>query len=732
MKHILSLILIFFCSYVLTHQMACNGRWGDVEIEPMYPDEGWEVTDIALSFRWKHQIDKKRGAFRDFDLQVDDSSDFSSPEIDIVQSSPVNTYPEAKNEFKRWTQISYMPYELLPPGTYYWRVALSDTDEWSETISFTINDDHSSGTMSREISASSPLFSFDMFFDSGSEGLLGALPEIYQSFPESVQPYIAFALHNEPIGLHPEYDDGFDGSFSEFLQPFAAADVPILIKTGGPDKDFQQFVELSELEHIFKTQPNVIGLLEGETFWDFIDASPGSYEDTSSFYTNQVTWYRRCIQLAKKYGRYVVVGNGNDEYFAWDQYLGEEDSEQPWMQPSEILSAAANIIPTAKNNIPFGYYQAESAVMGAWLSGQTNQWGVWSEGWAWGSIGYGSLFGPQLVGDANDPDFSTMPYNLWIQMKLAALSQGASYYHFGGESSVVEWGEYDSSTGHFVISDDEVLTQSTAFWDMEGTEHPSLKRYILPFLEAVVEQDLIASKEEVLDKVKIAVASPSVETEKGSAMDYGIFGPMYEYIMGIDDYISIAEAESADEDADYYEMTPNACRRELLHNRGRYYMTPVLPYPIDSLEDGTTIVSTDEIASTEAVQSLFDTAYPQQSTGDAWVVRVGKNLYINNSHENTDEAQDFSVEIAGVGTLSGTIQPHSYLIATITEDVLWLFGNAGGKGDYTDDRTTRLELTLDAEPSVSGDGSSTWSNGVLSLSLDQSSGASETVVEFTD
>ena len=140
--------LLLVSSITLSTQTACNRNW-DVEIEPMYPMEGSDVTDFALSFRWKHEIDTQRGGFRDFDLQVDDSSDFSDPEIDIVHSGPINTYPGDKATFKRWTQMSYMPYDFLAPGTYYWRVAVSDTDEWSDTVSFTINNDHSAGEMIR-------------------------------------------------------------------------------------------------------------------------------------------------------------------------------------------------------------------------------------------------------------------------------------------------------------------------------------------------------------------------------------------------------------------------------------------------------------------------------------------------------------------------------------------------------------------------------------------------------
>jgi hypothetical protein len=711
------------CLFGITNS-ACRSDWEDIEVEPLYPAEGWDITDFALSFRWKHQIDSKRGEYRDFELQVDDNKNFSSPEIDVVQTSPKTTYRDAKDTFERWTQISYMPSKLLSEGTYYWRVRLEGSEEWSKKVSFTINEDHSAGEMIRDISPTSPLFSFDMFFDMGNEGVVTELPDIYEGFPTSVQPYVAFALHNEPIGAHPRFDDGYRGTFTDFLEQFSEDEVPILIKTGGPDKDFQQFAELSELEYIFKTQPNVIGMLQGETFWDFIDAA--YYDD----FKKHVLWYQRSLQLARKYGRIVVFGNGNDEDFVWDTFLGEESSNNIWMPPESIQEASANIIPTAKNNIPFGYYHAESAVMGSWLSGQSDQWGVWSEGWAWGSIGYDGLFESQTIGNANDPDFSTMPYNLWLQMKLAALSQGATFYHFGGESSVVEWGTYDPSTGHFVIDDDEVLKQSTAFWDMDGNEHPSLQRYIIPFMEAVIEQELIPSKEEVLSKVKVAVASPSPETNKGSAMDYGVYAELYKYTLGIDDYQSIEEVESEDEDADYYELIPNACRRELLHNEGRYYMTPILPYPITSLSDDTEIVDIDDISAGSQVRNIFDNAYPEADMGDAWVVEIGQRLYINNSHENKNISQSFSIALEGIGDLSGTVQPHSYIVGKYDSDSLWLMANADNKGNYTDDRTTKISLTLSQEPTVEGGGEHTYSNGKLEISLDHSQGHKEVQIHF--
>jgi hypothetical protein len=249
-------------------------------------------------------------------------------------------------------------------------------------------------------------------------------------------------------------------------------------------------------------------------------------------------------------------------------------------------------------------------------------------------------------------------------------------------------------------------------------------------MQAVIEQGLIPTKEEVLDKVQLAVAAPPVESDKGSALDYGVYASLYKYTLGIDDYISIAAAEAEDDDLDYYEMIPNACRRELLHNQGRYYATPILPYPMDSLSDGTRVLSLDDISSETDVQFTFDAAYPESATGSAWVVQVGDRVYINNSHENMDIEQSFSFDWEGAGRFSGTIQPHSYLLAKRSEEGIWIMANADGKGSYTDDRTTRIELELPVEPDVEGSVESTWNNGTISLSMSHSDGAGSVFLRF--
>ena len=66
-------------------------------------------------------------------------------------------------------------------------------------------------------------------------------------------------------------------------------------------------------------------------------------------------------------------------------------------------------------------------------------------------------------------------------------------------------------------------------------------------------------------------------------------------------------------------MTPNTCRRELLHYEGRYF----LPYPISSLSDDTEVVGMDDISTEYQVVNLFDSSCQESYTGKAWVVEIG-------------------------------------------------------------------------------------------------------------
>ena len=46
------------------------------------------------------------------------------------------------------------------------------------------------------------------------------------------------------------------------------------------------------------------------------------------------------------------------------------------------------------------------------------------------------------------------------------------------------------------------------------------------------------------------------------------------------------------------------------------------------------------------------------------------NRIINNSHENKDVEQSFSIDLENIGTFSGTVQPHSYNLGKYDDNSL--------------------------------------------------------------
>jgi hypothetical protein len=410
------------------------------------------------------------------------------------------------------------------------------------------------------------------------------------------------------------------------------------------------------------------------------------------------------------------------------------------MEQDFIRTHADTIIWAPKNNIQWSYHHADSMVLGAWLSGLTTHLGLWSEAWYWSDAGYTTVFSEEYQ-TQTDADFSAMPYALWVQMQMMSASKGAVFYHFGGESGVVnDIGEYDAETDTVYWGEIEDGDKSRGpvfgMWDMYGHALPAFSRYVAPFIEAVTEHQMIPTKAEVLAEVKVAVRPGPVEARKGSFACYGDFSPLYLATYGIENWVDTPRNMNDDEFMEAYDP-PTGCRTDLMPGSGRYYWIPMLPHPIEDLPDADVhVVDLDELPDEAAVSAIFDSRYPERATGDAFISMVGDVVYITNGHENTDGAQSYSVPLSGrVTQLAGTAHPHAYLVVKRgAAGGLVIHANANHNGPYTDDRTTDLALSsatalsvtvTPAEALVSQD----WADGVHRVVVSHADGAATIAVD---
>lgn len=724
----------------------------NLKIETLYPGAGWEVTDVALSFSWNRpnhwaRDDDERWTSHAFRVQVGSDKSFDNRVLNTIRHGigydrggfdPNEEY--VSKELDHWREQMYMPVERLEAGDYFWRVRVEDdegTGPWSEAIPFSITEELGQSELVRPLTADNPIFSFDMYDADG--GGWGEDPrplwaDVWNTVPEDIQENVALVVPHEYWGRDPKIG-GVDLEYQEFLQPLNDMNVPYFIKTGGPDGDFQWYMPLALLEQLYIDNPNFLGVVTGENTWDHLRAY-----DEPDVMNKSILWKERAIQISAKYGRYVFLGEGSYD-FAMEKYLGEQDLSDPdeydWMNQGFLLRHRDYVVWAPKNNITWSYHHADSLVFGSWLSGTTTHMGLWAEAWYWSDVGYTDVFSDIYTGET-DADFSSMPYALWVQMQMMGVSKGTTFFHFGGESGVVnDVGVYDKATDMIYWEDDEgdyhpEDTQVIGFWDMYGNSTQGFDRYIVPFIRAVVHQELIPTKEEALAEVRVAVLPGAPEEEKGSYVCYGDYSSLYRSTYEIEDWIN-ADPEMTDDGFIELYDPPIGCRSDFMPASGRYFWLPILPHPIDRLTPEIEVVSRTQIQTMAEVQEVLDPYYPDRFSGSAWVTQVGESLFVNNSHENTDQVQDFVVYLSDDGfiqSLSGEVQPHSYLMAKRDEgsNGLWIHANGGHKGPYTDSRSTELIVQCGSEPIVEGSPESAveWAwdagTGELVLSLSHADG----------
>jgi len=484
-------------------------------VELMHPRDGWELTDFAVAFRWKRQGDEKSGwKTVKYQIQVADESTFATPHLDRVVEA---AHRMTEKHYWYWQQMSWQPDELLPAGQWFWRVRVADEPggPWSEPASFRVNAEHTVSAPRREISASRPLFVFDMYnLERGDTPWA-----TYWSFiPDDLKPFVAFQVNRFGVGA-----PGNDVDYTTCIQQAAATGALVCIGSGGPGKPVGHYADLAEIEWLFQHCPNVVGVTIAETFWAY-----GERE------RQETPYYQRLLPLCAKYGRYCIEGDGNWGRFNWDRLFagaGRLDS-------GLLRRCAPYFIPCAKTNIRESYFEAASAVMGGWLTGLAGNMGLWCEAWYWSAVGFVEPFAPPQ----REGNLRKMPAIFWNQKFLTGIAAGASVLKFGGETSVTERGAYDAVTDRFEHR--SIGADYTAPWDARGHRTPILDRYLVPFLRGVVKQDLIPAKNEVLQEVRLAVRPDAPKADHGKPTDYGRYAPLYRATYGIRDYVKLDPASN--------------------------------------------------------------------------------------------------------------------------------------------------------------------------------------------
>lgn len=433
------------------------------------------------------------------------------------------------------------------------------------------------------------------------------------------------------------------------------------------------WVGLADIEWLFQHVPNFVGIQGGEHLSSL-------YRDGKD---GDMRYHHRLTRLCAKYGMFFQEADGTYKDDKWQELMDQ--------QGAFVREYGQYLVLSQKNNIIRRQFYSQSAAMGLWLGGVTHQHGAWEDGgFYWQNAGFKEL--GVCVGERSGL-LHTMPRIFWDLVCVMGISRGCGIYSLDGQTLM---------TSAKLVARQPSADWPSAIWYDTGKTTDTFKRFVAPLIRATVQHNLIPTKEEVLRNVKLAVFNdkkvPGDSTEWPHYVEYG---PLYAATYGFSKMGNI--------DGQLWEFFPN---------NGRYYFIPVLPQgPTPNLK----CIPVSELQSVARVKEVFNAAYPQWYDGDALVCRIGDTLTIQNSRENEDVTESYSVPLTTgwLTKLTGKIAPHSYLVGKLEDQGrrFWFQTNT----EYPD-RDTVLSITCTRKPDCqiepeSAAKESRWDDATKTLNL---------------
>lgn len=211
--------------------------------------------------------------------------------------------------------------------------------------------------------------------------------KIIDLIPTDIRPYVVFNIslsvnRDENTGEWKIVEYGYETAKS-WLRTCAQNRVWAVVQpsSGGfshfPDIDNYAEMETSLYNEFFRDYPNFLGFNYCEQFWGFNDKFSVTYPQRLAHWTN-------LMKLSHKYGGYLVI-SFNGPYWAAannpvamlkrDANLAEICRQHP-----------ENLIVCEKLTSKYGFFDTESTVLGAYLSGYAGQAGLRSDQTGWNGL----------------------------------------------------------------------------------------------------------------------------------------------------------------------------------------------------------------------------------------------------------------------------------------------------------------------------------------------------------
>ncbi len=449
----------------------------------------------------------------------------------------------------------------------------------------------------REISCRHPLFNFKC----QSDGVI----------LETLRPYAAMHV------------DASHADMLERLNDYENRGIDIVLQTEYWDSFRRDWVVTPEtLDRLLSTYHHIVVV---------------SIVEMSCFDLNEVQM-ERLLGLAAVCHRHGV-------YLLWED-MGYPDRKHVFAKAGEdprfvalLRSAPGTIIFQDKVNGWGQYHLTRSLALGYWLTGLSPAWGINVEDFWWYEQGYTFLYGPsegRAYHDALRRRFGDFFLNLGVtlmefgcpealmgQILAPALLQGASIVSFETEVRMIAY---------------------------KDTLTPLFRRVLLPLHQMALEEKMISTREQVLDKIKAAYILDQWDS------------PLYRE-PSEEPFLKLYAPDEALE-----KVKKDNSSGSILQRSGRYFVIPVVPEFAREEAERTFPELLDSRTVPADKRAWFDKRYPECFDTDACVFHVGGHWLFSHTLENRYAVQHFRSIPVGKWRISGDFEPHTYMVGFEHED----------------------------------------------------------------
>lgn len=417
----------------------------------------------------------------------------------------------------------------------------------------------------------------------------------WQNLPADIRPYCVVTM--DPTAL--DVDQRLEG-WRRMLRVVQPHNIPIVLQVAGDEVEWT--TPLPVIETLLKEFPCIKAVQIVEWRCAFYSDFGG---DLDLAIPANLRYLGEVLKLCGRYGKHLSLQIQADmAHLASDWLAGPL---------REVFREYRAYLLPQNECIPPSYYLTQAAAAGLWLADYCENWGMEPQWWWW-TKGESYFIRPGVFGTEAELETDEDSY---ARLYRAFIIEGALM-------------------GATVFS----IEPPQDIWHGEGTDKRHFDDVIYPTLRQIIEQRLIASREEVLKQTKVAYQLKECRT-------------LAEYDRMLQD-LDLELAQGHLERAAYGVLLPHLMKEMIPDTGGRYYFIPLLPVgtPTNVARHFEKIIQPGECSTAGAYRDLLNRHYPPtENSGDgntsnrACVLKCGRAIAVLQSRENLYEKQPFTVEV---------------------------------------------------------------------------------------